>query len=41
MTIDPGRYWVWTRDPANGTTSDRVLIQVAGQKEVTIDLAVR
>ncbi len=41
MTIDPGRYWVWARDPANGTTSDRVLIQVAGQKEVTIDLAVR
>ena len=40
MSVDPGRYWVWARDPATGRTSDRVLVQVAGQKEVLLDLPV-
>jgi hypothetical protein len=40
MSIEPGRYWVWARDPATGRTSDRVLVQVAGQKEVLLDLPV-
>jgi hypothetical protein len=40
MSVEPGRYWVWARDPSTGRMSDRVLVQVAGQKEVTLDLPV-
>jgi hypothetical protein len=39
-SVDPGRYWVWARDPATGRTSDRVLVQLAGLKEVLLDLPV-
>ena len=38
--MEPGRYWVWARDPATGRTSERVLVRVAGQPELAVDLAV-
>ena len=38
--LDPGRYWVWARDPATGRTSERTLLSVAGQKEFRVDLPV-
>jgi hypothetical protein len=40
MYVEPGRYWIWARDPATGTTSDRVLVEVAGRKELLLDLPV-
>jgi len=40
MQLEPGRYWVWARNPSTGTLSDRLLVKVAGQKEVLVDLAV-
>jgi hypothetical protein len=40
MNVEPGRYWIWARDPATGTTSDRVLVEVAGRKELLLDLPV-
>jgi hypothetical protein len=40
MNVEPGRYWVWARDPATGKTSDRVLVEIAGQKELSLDLPV-
>jgi hypothetical protein len=40
MNIEPGRYWIWARDPATGTTSDRVLVEVAGEKSLALDLPV-
>jgi hypothetical protein len=40
MRVEPGRYWIWTRDPVSGATSDRVLVQVAGQKEMIVELAI-
>jgi hypothetical protein len=39
-TVEPGRYWVWARDPATGRTSERSLLRVAGQKELLVDLPV-
>jgi hypothetical protein len=41
MNVEPGRYWVWARDPATGTTSDRVLVEVAGQPQLLLDIPVR
>jgi hypothetical protein len=38
--VEPGRYWLWARDPASGRTSDRVLVRIAGQSEFIVDLAV-
>jgi len=38
--LDPGRYWIWARDPTTGRVSDRVLVQVAGEREVILDLPV-
>ena len=40
MNLEPGRYWLWARDPATGSTSDRVLVEVAGTKAQDIDLPV-
>jgi hypothetical protein len=40
MNVEPGRYWIWARDPTTGATSDRVLVEVAGQKELLLDLPV-
>jgi hypothetical protein len=38
--VEPGRYWVWARDPATGRTSERVLVRVVGQPELAVDLFV-
>jgi hypothetical protein len=40
MGIEPGRYWIWARDPATGKISDRVLVEVAGEKSLALDLPV-
>lgn len=40
MSLEPGRYWIWARDPVTGRTSDRVLVEVAGQKGFLLDLPV-
>jgi hypothetical protein len=39
-SIEPGRYWMWARDPSTGKTSERVLIKAAGQKEMVVDIGV-
>ena len=39
-TVEPGRYWVWARDPSTGRTSERSLVRVVGQKELLVDLPV-
>ena|SRR5439155_5578037 len=39
-TVEPGRYWVWARDPGTGRTSERALVRVVGQKELLVDLPV-
>lgn len=38
--IEPGRYWIWARDPSTGKTSERVLVRAAGLKELLVDLPV-
>jgi hypothetical protein len=38
--LDPGRYWLWARDPSTGRTSERTLIRVAGQTAFQVDLPV-
>ena len=38
--IEPGRYWIWARDPSTGRMSERVLVRAAGQKELLVDLPV-
>jgi hypothetical protein len=38
--LEPGRYWLWARDPSTGRTSDRVLVRVAGRLELPVDLPV-
>lgn len=40
VRLDPGRYWMWARDPVTGRTGDRTLVRVAGQTELPIDLPV-
>jgi hypothetical protein len=40
MALEPGRYWIWARNPTNGTLSGRLLVKAAGQRELTIDLVV-
>jgi hypothetical protein len=39
-SLDPGRYWVWARDPATGRTSDRALLRVAGETQFQVDLPI-
>ena len=39
-TLEPGRYWVWAREPSTGRTSERVLVRLVGQKELLVDLPV-
>jgi hypothetical protein len=39
-TLEPGRYWIWARDPSSGKTSERVLTRVAGAKQVEVDVPV-
>ena len=38
--VDPGRYWIWARDPATGTIGERVLVQVEKKAEIAVDLPV-
>lgn len=38
--LEPGRYWIWARDPATGRTSERTLFKVAGKQEFSVDLPV-
>jgi hypothetical protein len=38
--LEPGRYWIWARDPATGRTSERALLRVSGKQEFRIDLPV-
>jgi hypothetical protein len=40
LDLEPGRYWVWARDPATGRVSERVLVKAAGQRELMVDLLV-
>jgi hypothetical protein len=40
MNLEPGRYWIWARDPATQKTGNRVLVQVSGQTELMLDLPV-
>jgi hypothetical protein len=40
MNLEPGRYWIWARDPATQKTGNRVLVQVSGQTELALDLPV-
>jgi len=39
-SLDPGRYWIWARDPASGRMSERVLARVSGAKEIEVDVPV-
>jgi hypothetical protein len=36
--LEPGRYWIWTVDPASGRAGSRILVRVAGQRELVVDL---
>lgn len=38
--VEPGRYWIWARDPATGKTGERVLVQVEQKTEIAVDLPV-
>jgi hypothetical protein len=38
--VDPGRYWVWARDPATGRISEPVLVRLAGRTEFDVDIPV-
>ena len=38
--LDPGRYWLWARDPSTGRTSERALVRVVGQTRLQVDLPI-
>lgn len=38
--LEPGRYWLWARDPSTGRISERALVRVAGQNQLQVDLPV-
>jgi hypothetical protein len=38
--VEPGRYWIWARDPATGTAGERVLVEVAGRSNFAVDIPV-
>jgi hypothetical protein len=38
--LEPGRYWLWARDPSTGRTSERALVRVVGRTELQIDLPI-
>lgn len=38
--VEPGRYWLWARDPVTGKTSGRMLVEVAGRADMLVDLPV-
>jgi hypothetical protein len=39
-SLEPGRYWLWARDPSTGRTSERALVRVVGQTELQVDLPI-
>lgn len=39
-TLEPGRYWLWARDPSTGRTSERALIRVLGRTQLQVDLPI-
>ena len=39
--LEPGRYWIWARDPVSGRTSERRLYVVSRQQEFRVDLPVQ
>jgi hypothetical protein len=38
--LEPGRYWLWARDPSTGRTSERALLRVVGRTQIQIDLPI-
>jgi hypothetical protein len=38
--LEPGRYWIWARDPSTGRTSERALLRVVGRAELNVDLPI-
>jgi hypothetical protein len=38
--LEPGRYWLWARDPSTGRTSERALVRVLGRTELQVDLPI-
>ena len=38
--LEPGRYWLWARDPSTGRLSERALVRVAGTTQLQVDLPV-
>jgi hypothetical protein len=38
--LDPGRYWLWARDPSTGRTSERALVRVVGRTQLQVDLPI-
>jgi hypothetical protein len=38
--LEPGRYWLWARDPTTGRTSERALVRVVGRSQLAVDLPV-
>jgi hypothetical protein len=39
-SLEPGRYWLWARDPSTGRTSERALVRVLGRSQLDVDLPV-
>jgi hypothetical protein len=39
-SLEPGRYWIWARDPSTGTMSERVLVEVVGTASLLVDVPV-
>ena len=40
VAVEPGRYWLWARDPSTGRTSERALVRVIGRTELHVDLPI-
>lgn len=38
--LEPGRYWLWARDPSTGRTSERALVRVLGRTELHVDVPI-
>jgi hypothetical protein len=38
--LEPGRYWLWARDPTTGRASERALVRVLGRSQLAVDLPV-
>ena len=38
--LEPGRYWIWAREPSTGRVSERVLLRVVGKTQLQVDLPI-